>query len=283
MRVLNILNFIFDFAQGANQKLNAVLKGDLLFERKNGIQNFQGELKVLEGSTLEFLKTFSATGTLRFESDVTNPYLDITGVYNGYYSSADTTSSTTAKEEPVAVKVKLKGPVKDLAKNFSQDENNITMYIGTSNIESETASTEYDKADAMWFVLTGKFKKDLTQAEKSKAAGQIDLFTGTATSLAGSLIGGMLNAYLGDYVKSLEIKNVGTMTKFNLSGKYRNFRYTIGGSTNFLQDLSSANIRIEYPIIESFLIRLERKESVTETSTNNEMINELGISYKFEF
>jgi hypothetical protein len=283
VKIKDEANFIFDFAQGANQKLNAVLKGDLLFERKNGIQNFQGELKVLDGSTLEFLKTFSATGTLRFESDVTNPYLDITGVYNGYYSSSDTTSSTTSKEEPVAVKVKLKGPVKDLAKNFAQDENNITLYIGTSNIESETASTEYDKADAMWFVLTGKFKKDLTQAEKSKAAGQIDLFTGTATSLAGSLIGGMLNAYLGDYVKSLEIKNVGTMTKFNLSGKYRSFRYTIGGSTNFLQDLSSANIRIEYPIIESFVIRLERKESVTETSTNNEMINELGLSYKFEF
>jgi hypothetical protein len=275
--------FTFDFAQGANQKLNAVLKGDLLFERKNGIQNFQGELKVLDGSTLEFLKTFSATGTLRFESDVTNPYLDITGVYNGYYVASDSTSSSSAKEEPVAVKVKLKGPIKDLAKTFSQDENNITMYIGASNIESETASTEYDKADAMWFVLTGKFKKDLTQADKSKAAGQIDLFTGTATSLAGSLIGGMLNAYLGDYVKSLEIKNVGTMTKFNLSGKYRNFRYTIGGSTNFLQDLSSANVRIEYPIIESFLIRVERKESVAETNTYNEMINEMGLSYKFEF
>ncbi len=283
VKIKDEANFIFDFAQGANQKLNAVLKGDLLFERKNGIQNIQGELKVLEGSTLEFLKTFSATGTLRFESDVTNPYLDITGVYNGYYVSNDSTSATAGKEEPVAVKVKLKGPIKDLAKNFSQDENNISMYIGSSNIESETASTGYDKADAMWFVLTGKFKKDLTQADKSKAAGQIDLFTGTATSLAGSLIGGMLNAYLGDYVKSLEIKNVGTMTKFNLSGKYRNFRYTIGGSTNFLQDLSSANVRIEYPIIESFLIRLERKESVTETTTYNEMINELGISYKFEF
>lgn len=283
VKIKDEANFIFDFAQGANQKLNAVLKGDLLFERKNGIQNIQGELKVLDGSTLEFLKTFSATGSLRFESDVTNPYLDITGVYNGYYVNQDSTSSSYGKEEPVAVKVKLKGPVKDLAKNFSQDDNNISMYIGSSNIESETASAEYDKADAMWFVLTGKFKKDLTQADRSKAAGQIDLFTGTATSLAGSLIGGMLNTYLGDYVKSLEIKNVGTMTKFNLSGKYRNFRYTIGGSTNFLQDLSTANIRIEYPIIESFLIRLERKESVTETTTYNEMINELGISYKFEF
>jgi hypothetical protein len=283
VKIKDEANFIFDFAQGANQKLNAVLKGDLLFERKNGIQNIQGELKVLDGSTLEFLKTFSATGSLRFESDVTNPYLDITGVYNGYYVNADSTSSSFGKEESVAVKIKLKGPVKDLAKNFSQDENNISLYIGSSNIESETASSDYDKADAMWFVLTGKFKKDLSQADKSKAAGQIDLFTGTATSLAGSLIGGMLNTYLGDYVKSLEIKNVGTMTKFNLSGKYRKFRYTIGGSTNFLQDLSSANVRIEYPIIESFLIRVERKESVTETSTYNEMINELGISYKFEF
>ncbi len=273
----------FVFAQEANQKLLAVLKGDILLEQRNGIRNIQGELKVLEGSTLEFLKTFTATGALRFESELTNPYLDITGLYKGYYIPTDTTQSANPVEEEVAVKVKLKGPLSELSKSFSQFDNNIAVYYGKDNIEKDVVSTEYDKADAIWFVLLGKFKKDLTQQDRTKASGQIDLVTGTATSLAGTLLGGLLNTYLGDVVKTLEFRNVGSATKFNLSGRYKNLKYTIGGSTNFLQDFSTANVRIEYPVIENFIIRLERRESTTDVNYTNEMINELGLRYRFEF
>lgn len=275
-------NFVFIFSQEANQKLKAALSGDLTFERKNGIENFQGELKVLDGSTLDFIKTFSAAGSLRFESDLTNPYLDITGTYKAYYRPNDTTASSTRDEE-VAVKVRLKGTLHDMAKNFSADENNISIYVGATNIDKEVASPELDKADAVWFIFTGKFKRDMNQQERNKAASQIDPITGTATSLAGSLLGGLLNTYLGDYVRSLEIRNSGTATKFNLSGRFKDFRYTIGGSTNFLQDFSTANVRIEYPLFENLLLRMERRESIIETSYQNEMINELGLKYKFEF
>jgi hypothetical protein len=93
----------------------------------------------------------------------------------------------------------------------------------------------------------------------------------------------VLNSYFGDYVRSLELRNMGTQTKFNLTGKFKDFRYTVGGSTNFLQDLSSASVRIEYPLFENFMLRLERRESVTETNYQNEMINELGLSYQIIF
>ncbi len=276
-------NFVFLLSPETNLKLNAVLKGDVIFERKDGIQNFQGELKVLDGSTLEFFKTFTATGSVRFESDLTNPNLDIVGMYKAYYQKSDTNSATGGKEDEVAVKVRLTGPLHDLAKNFSQNTNNIAIYVGSSNIEKEISSPELDKADAVWFILTGKFTRDLSAQEKSKAATQIDPITGTATSLAGSVLAGVLNSYLGDYVRSIDLRNNGTGTVFNLSGRFKDFRYTFGGSTNFLQDLSAANVRIEYPLSESFSIRLERRQSVTETNYQNEMINELGLRYRVEF
>jgi hypothetical protein len=281
VRIQNEANFTFVFSQEANQKLNAVLKGDVVFERKNGIQNFQGELKLLDGSTLDLLKTFSATGSLRFESDLTNPNLDIVGVYLGY--KADTSSTGNGKEDEVAVKVKLHGPMRDLAKNFTADSNNITIYVGASNIDKDIPSPELDEADALLFLTLGKFKRDLSQQDRSRATSQVDPITGTATSLAGSLVGGVLNSYFGDYVRSLELRNMGTQTKFNLTGKFKDFRYTVGGSTNFLQDLSSASVRIEYPLFENFMLRLERRESVTETNYQNEMINELGLSYQIIF
>lgn len=281
VKIKNEANFTFVFSQEANQKLNAVLKGDLVFERKNGLQNFQGELKVLDGSTLDLLKTFSATGSLRFESDITNPNLNIVGMYKAY--KADTSTTSNGKEEEVAVKVKLNGPMRDLAKTFTSDKNNISIYVGANNIDKEIASPELDEADAFLFLTLGKFKRDLSQQQQSKATSQVDPITGTATSLAGSLVGGLLNSYFGEYVRSLELRNMGTLTKFNLSGKFKDFRYTFGGSTNFLQDLSTASIRIEYPIFENLLLRLERRESITETNYQNEMINELGIRYQIVF
>lgn len=272
--------FNFILAKEANQKLIARLNGDLRYERNAGFQNVQGELKLLEGSSLSFLKTFSAQGSIKFESELTNPILDITATYQNYYIDP---RDSIAAPVPVAVKLKLKGALNNLSKTFASMDDNIAVYYGEENIQNGTPSGDKDKSDAVWFVLTGKFTKDLTSTEKSSAVGQSDFITGTATSLAGSLLGGLLNEYLGDYVRSFEITSVGTATKFNLSGSVSNFKYTIGGSTNVFQDLSSANIRIEYLITEKFLIRVERKEALNENTFSGEMINEMGLKYRFEF
>jgi len=81
VKIQNEATITFILAKEANQKLTSVLNGNVRYRRISGLQDVQGELKLLEGSTLEFIKTFTATGTLKFESDVTNPNLDIVGVY----------------------------------------------------------------------------------------------------------------------------------------------------------------------------------------------------------
>lgn len=282
IKVKNEATMTFVFAREANQRLVASIKGDLHYEKKAQFQSTQGELTLLEGSTLEFVKSFQAAGFIRFESDLSDPYLNITAIYKDYYILPQ--DSITGKEEEVAIKVRLTGPLSQLSKNFAQNENNLAVYIGAQNIADDKPDPTKDKADAVWFILTGKFTKDLTQTEKSEAAGQSGIFTGTATSIASSLLGGLLNQYFGDYVKSFEIRSIGTNTKFNLSGRYKDIRYSIGGTTNVFQDFSTANIYLEYNIIENFLIRLERKEAITEARNySGEMINELGLKYRFQF
>jgi hypothetical protein len=273
IKIKDDVHITFILARETNQKLIADLNGGLHFAKTKGISNVQGELKLLEGSTIDFIKTFGATGTLTFESDLSNPNLDITGIYKSTYQPEG------QPEEDVAVKIKLKGPLKDLSKNFSKLEDNINVYEGAQNIQNDTPNPSRDKSDALWFVLTGKFTKDLTSQEKSKA---FDV-GGTATSVAGSLLGGVLNTYLGNYVRTLEVNNTGTVTKFNLTGNWKRLKYTFGGTTSVFQDLSHASIKLEYPLIENFSVRFERKESVSETSYTGDMVNEVGLKYLFGF
>jgi hypothetical protein len=269
-------------SQEANQKLTTFLEGELVYEKMRGFENVQGELTVSDESRLEFLnlKTFVASGKLRFEKEIFNPYLDIVANYNSYYVFS---SKGGSNEQPVQVKLKLKGSMDELSTTFAKESDNIAVYVGEDNIRNEVPSPQYDKADAVWFILTGKFKSDLTEADKNSAEGQINTIQGTATTLAGSLLGGLLSSYLGDYVKSLDVRASGGQTKFNLSGQISNIKYSFGGTTNVFQDLSSATFKFEIPVIKNFLIRIERRESIGDGSSSSTMINEMGLKYKIEF
>jgi hypothetical protein len=56
----------------------------VIFNEISAANRYTGELPI-RGSTLEFIKTFNAEGKIRFESELSNPYLDITAVYKNYY------------------------------------------------------------------------------------------------------------------------------------------------------------------------------------------------------
>ncbi|MCH8941677.1 MAG: hypothetical protein IIA48_04450 [Bacteroidetes bacterium] len=273
------ITFVLD--KEFNQILNANISGNFQYKTVEGTPRAFGTLTLREGSTLEFLtKTFEAEGTLRFENELANPYLDVVGIYRDYYYEPTIDSiNTTSQEREVAVKVKLKGPLQDLNKNFVKTKDNLAVYYGTSNIDKDIPDLTKDASDAIMFIVTGHF----TTTGEGFINTQQNALTGTASIIASSLIGGLLNSYAGDYIRSVELKQVGSYTKFSLSGKVNKFKYTIGGTTEVFQDLSRTNVRIEYPFFQKFFIRVERKEALTESSLLREMINELGIKYKFEF
>jgi len=271
----------FIISREINQNLVAVLRGNFQYESIGGKPVAQGELQLLEGSTLEFIKTFSAEGKIRFESELSNPYLDITATYKNYYYPDESSlngegDQSGGDEVEVAIKMKIKGTLKELDRNLAQQSEKLTVYRGTKNIENNIPDLTKDASDAVMFMILGKFNDNVTQQERN-------IVSSYAASFAGSIVGGFLNRRLGDYVKSLEIRQTGTDTKFILGGKWGKVRYSIGGSTAVFQDLGLANVKFEYPITRSFFMRLERKEALSETKLINEMINEVGLKYRFEF
>ena len=273
--------FTYVLSQEFNQNLIAVLRGDFQYESIRGKPVAQGELELLEGSTLEFIKTFTAEGKIRFESELSNPYLDITAVYKNYYYPEESSlngegDQSGSDEVEVAIKMKIKGALKELDKNLAQQSEKLAVYIGTKDIENNKPDLTKDASDAVMFMLLNKFNDNVSQQERN-------IIDSYAASFAGSIVGGFLNRQLGDYVKSLDIRQTGTDTKFILAGRAGKFRYSIGGSTAVFQDLGLANVKIEYPITRSFFMRLERKEALSETKYLNEMINEVGLKYRFEF
>jgi hypothetical protein len=271
----------FILSREFNQNLVAVLRGNFQYESIGGKPIAQGELQLLDGSTLEFIKTFSAEGKIRFESELSNPFLDIIATYKNYYYPLEISSNgegdqSGGDEVEVAIKMKVKGALKELDKNLAQQSEKLTVYVGTKNIENNISDPTKDASDAVMFMILNKFNDNVTQQERN-------MVSTYAATFAGSIVGGFLNRQFGDYVKNLDIRQTGTDTKFILGGRAGKFRYSIGGSTAVFQDLGLANVKIEYPITRSFFMRLERKEALSETRYINEMINELGLKYRFEF
>ena len=259
-----------------NQNLVAILDGSIRVEKSGSRIETQGKLKLLEGSTLQFLKTLDAEGSIEFLSgELSNPNLDIVATYRSYYYPAE--GADAGEEVPVEVRLFIKGPLKDLSKRLVSDEDNLKVYYGAQSIADNTPSPIYDASDAVMFILRDEFYKNDDQQKGNQIAS-------VAASLAGSLVGGFLNEQFGDAIKSVQLRQVGTATVISLVGRAGDFRYEIGTSTDVYQDLSRANVKIQYPVTRKLFLRLERKESINRESTNiNEMINEVGIKYIFEF
>lgn len=272
----------FILGQALNQKLIVEMRGGMKFESVSNAYRAQGSFELLPGSRLEFFKTFDAVGFLRFESDVTNPYLDITATYLADYISPR--DENQAPQE-VAVKIKIKGPLSDLGKNLASDQNAMSVYVGSRNIQNNVRETRYDYADAFSFVLMGKFKDDLTAQDKAVVAGETkNAISSAATSFLGTVLTSFVNSAVGDLINNISINSSGEQTKFSLSGRYDNFSFSLGGTTETFTNLSKANLMLEYRFYPTNLkARFERKDPIVKTYGLDEKILEMALKYKFEF
>jgi len=273
----NIAELEIILSQEFNQRLSIEARGSLKYENIGGRNQAQGSFDLLDGSKLEFFKTFDATGSLRFESDITDPYLDIVATYKSDYTPPG--GNTT---EEVAVKIRLQGPVSELGKNLANQPDNISVYVGARNIENNIPDERYDASDAISFILVNQFKGDLTAQNRQDVANQT-IGVNTATSLLGSILTGYVNSAVGDVVNNIQLSQSGEYTKFAVSGRFSNFKYSFGGTTELFQNINKANLRLDYLFNPNFLIRLERKDPLVKSFGIDNKITEMGLKYRFEF
>ena len=275
IEVENEAKVVFVLSREFKQNLTAYLGGRLEYAVTNEVPAVGGELTLLEGSRLDFIKTFQARGNIRFIDEIDNPYVNVTATYESFYSPD--TVRTSTNEWDVQIVVKLEGPAKNITTNFLQDENSIEVYKSRRNANQFELDATKTASDAMFFIIVNKFPEDASLQESNFAAS-------TAATLAGSIVGSVLNEKLGDVVRSVNVQQVGTETQFSLIGKVAEFRYEIGGTSQVFQDLSRANVKIEHPFVfQNLIIRFDRREPPYQSSTYSEMINELGLKYSFAF
>ncbi len=271
----NNVSMVLVFNQELNQRLFADLKGEIIYNFSEDQTSTQGEIELTQDSYLVFYQRFSASGKIRFESELSNPYLDVTATYSNYYIQGDTINQQV---RDVLVKLRLEGRVTELGKNLVNNRENIEVYVDGNLDRTKDAS------DVVAFILLGKFKDDLTAEDKT---GALSNWGGTFQSAAGSLLGSVVtnfaNSILGDVLRNVEFKKVGEETRFSFEGRVKDVRFKVGGGTDVFQNFALANIQIEYPVSERLFLRLVRKPSQLQVSKSIEMINEVGLKYKMEF
>ncbi len=276
----NIASFNFIIAPDLNQKLNVETTGQLEFKTVRNELKTQGALTLLSGSQLEFFKTFAADGNIRFENDLTDPNFDIVATYIGEIENFENTGRT----EEVAVKLKLNTAYSKIRENLSGNNQNLFVYVGTSRIENDIPDLKYDQSNALTFVIFDQLNLDLNDEQKSTLGAMTE---NAAFSLLGSQLTSYLNSTLGGLISNIRLNKYSGRDSYKLlfSGRYNNIRYSFGGSfgsqTDYLQ-LSKADIKVEYLFNPNFLIRLEQKSPIIETTTE-ERVQELALKYKFEF
>ncbi|MDP4172698.1 MAG: hypothetical protein Q8933_01905 [Bacteroidota bacterium] len=275
-----------------SSQLTAILDGEIIV---NNTGLAQGEFNLEEGSNLAFIKSFDAQGKIFFESDLTDPRLDIVATYTGKHISTTgrsnggtegggSSSSSSSEEKKVEVRLPLKGSVKELGQNLASSTQNFVVYVGDENIKNDIPSPEYGAADALSFIISGRFANELTAQDQKDQAGTVAQYAQYATPIISGLISSLANSYIGDAVQDVEIdQQRNGQTRVGISGKIESVKYSIGGTTETLQDVSKANIKFEFPFGDKFFLRFERKDQILETTGINEKMNELGLRYKFIF
>jgi len=271
----NNVSMVLIFNQELNQRLFADLRGEVIYNFSEDQTSTQGEIELTQDSYLVFYQRFLAAGKIRFESELSNPYLDVTATYSNYYVKGDTLNQQV---KDVLIKLHLVGKVTELGKNLINNRENIEVSI------DGTVDRSKDASDVVAFILLGKFKEDLTAEDKTGALSNWGgTFQSAASSLLGSVVTNFANSILGDVLRNVEFKKFGEETRFSFEGRVKDVRFKVGGGTDVFQNFALANIQIEYPVSERLFLRLVRKPTQMQVSRSTEMINEIGLKYKVEF
>jgi hypothetical protein len=254
-----------------NQKLLVFINGKMRYESIDEHPLAQGQFTLLDGSELDFFKVFDAEGYIRFETKVSDPYLNILATYRTDWVQEDNSAI------PVAVKMKIEGNFSELGENLAKSSDNILVYVGNNNINNNVHDTRYDAKNALSFILVNK--PDFAGTDRGTGT---FLLRETSYSVLGSALTSLINSRIGDAINDINLSETGTETRLNVSGKIENIRYSVGVSDRF-SDNPDANLRIEYLFNQNFLVRVERKSSINSTVGSTEKINELGVKYIFVF
>lgn len=285
------IRMIFDAVTG--EELYAVLKGKLALVKDGPQTQLIGEVAVGERSHYTFYKKFDATGKLRFTGHPENPELDIKAQYRGRYEGRtverpEKVDTLTALVELTITGTRYEPKLKvDLV--VSDRDGNLVTPINLSD----------PQADAISYILVGKFKNDLTSADRSSVYGQVgssirtSLVTGFASTLLSEVITDFFRNEFG-FIRTVELTYRGGRTivesaDIRLSGEIFSAFWQFGG--RIFTDPTNANVSVQLSMgnvfnssrLRNLMLELERRVRDIQSTTQVKDTYGARLYYRITF
>lgn len=266
-----------DFNNITRDRLFGELKADLDIKTENGQVNAYGTVDVAGDSYYRFYRDFKLNDSqIKFDGEISNPVLDIKGVYASQKNNEQYGSVTTSDVEVV---VSIKGNVKE-------PELTISLYQDGNEVAGSDA-----QSDAITYLLFGRFKSELTASERTAVASSLGASVGSL--YASSYLSQTIREVLPFIVDAQFTYTEGNVqnTDIELISDVGDARVKFGGK--LLKQEKQFEVVVDYPLNrllnldlpETLLLefaREEKKQTLT-TNTNDILSTEVKILYKIKF
>jgi hypothetical protein len=278
-------------AYSTGEELFSELHGKLFLTKDEFGTRFTGDVDVGKRSYYYFYKRFDATGKLKFDGALDNPEMDITATYEGFRAPSRLDSLqgnvSTTKEQHVVVTLKITGT--RVSPKLALD-----MTVDDKEWQGDAQS------DAISFILSGKFRDDLTSSERSQIATSLGssvtstVITGVTSSIFSGVLTDFLRSEFGTFIRQAEVSysggNVSESADLRLTGEVGETVIRVGGRV--FNDIGNANVNIQMPVgriigspaLEDLIIELERKVEGSNYATDEKKLtNGARIYYRISF
>jgi hypothetical protein len=286
-QALTYVRFVFNPLTG--EELFADLRGRMLFTKDGDRTRLAGEVEVGDRSYYSFFKKFQASGKLVFTGDPLNPELQIVARYEGIVQGRDTVQAATAperaQEQKVAVILHITG---------TRTEPKVAMQLERFNAATgrlEAVETGDVESDAIYFLLTGSFREELTQQERTTVLGTNLLYSLTSSVLSGPITE-LVRKELG-FISSVDVIYYGgslqTSTDVRVTGEVGEAVIRLGGRV--FSDINNTNWSIQVPMSailgspswRNLMIEAERRVEGVENFELRRESNNLRLLYRISF
>ncbi|HWA07478.1 MAG TPA: translocation/assembly module TamB domain-containing protein, partial [Ignavibacteria bacterium] len=273
----SIIYASIDFNNITRDRLFGELEADLDIKTVDGNLQAFGSVDVAGDSYYRFYRDFKLNeSSIKFDGDISNPVLDIKGVYASTKTNEQYGTVTT---NDVEVVITVKGSAKE-------PELTLNLYQDGSEVSGSDA-----QSDAITYLLFGRYKSELSASERTAVASSLGASVGSlyASSYLSQTVREVL-PFIVDAQFNYTEGNVKD-TDVELITELGDARVKFGGK--LLKDVKNFELVVDYPLNrflnlnlpETLLLefaREEKKQSLT-SNQNDIMTTEIKILYKIKF
>ena len=287
------------FTPATNEELYAELEGHASVINSQGTTNVYGDITVLPRSYYNFFHRFDANGTIKFVGPWDNPELKVIAKYEGRNTgslvldpSKEATTSSLETTTPLSDQRVI--VLLDITGTRYEPKLSMSMKVqrpGTTGDENLVDWSGDVQSDAISFILTGKFRDDLSTGEQQNIASAVGSTAGSG--LTSNYLSGILTDVLRrefPFIRTAEFSYAGGNPNVRVTGDVLHGRFQVGGNIQNEEGRSKFDPNVSYQVsigditnnrsLRNLFIELQRREA---NFNDDKKTYETRIYYRFSF